>query len=483
MRAYLPESADSMLVNTRTFRDAASKEVLLRFRIDCAVRLLFGDRIFIPEGWALDSIVFIKVAAEIIDAAGRLQGSGPLAHSGALPSLFRVEARSGGSQLARYRAYAARGNCEWSGFPSWRDREFERKVGASLAKLARGKRDPERTARCFADLDIPEGIAKGIATVSAYLDDPRWTGERLAAGGMPKKGFLEDVTPLLRELQRLFAAGVEMEAAAQLGNLIDEGSRDYERFRSSSQARVLARRHLDGRPLEAFDYLTRVHFMETATRNEAAAWSGPIYCRARQPLLTDADSSMLALGHSCSLADYEAPGRADTKLGSALAGIVDWKEIWSSVLDLATQKEWKALVAAVRSDSGHVTERLCNSSGFRALEKMLRANCPMLVLIENRGERIGLGVLGRLGLLDKADKLASLGRLGAKAGDIAIASSVVAAPLFFFAPAAAAAGPGWAMAGSAATGTAAQEAAKLYMPLQGGHRVTSSVFRLSARAA
>ena len=120
MRSYLPESADSALVSTATLESAGAGETLLRLRIETVVRLLFGEQMFIPEGWSLDSVAFLKVAHELLSAIEERRIYGSLGAAARRLSPFKIQILKDIGHLNRLNEYLARGDCSGPASPRCR---------------------------------------------------------------------------------------------------------------------------------------------------------------------------------------------------------------------------------------------------------------------------------------------------------------------------------------------------------------------------
>jgi hypothetical protein len=147
MKLLLPDALDSKLTNLLVFGDENSNLQLLRLRLYIIMQILFHGRILVPEGWALDSLAFLWVASEVIDAVSQIN----------IPAIrnyspFVMEVRREGNYIQILDEYMQRPNVRWSGFrPKLNKPGRCREIAKQLCPAVQGTAGFDLVTKVFAE--------------------------------------------------------------------------------------------------------------------------------------------------------------------------------------------------------------------------------------------------------------------------------------------------------------------------------------------
>jgi len=175
------DSLDSEAFSYTEFHADDSTKKLQTIRLQFMTAMIFGTPVIIPPGYALDSLGFIRVAAEIIEATKRLEsGFGGSVRSGLfvnhIPPFFRFACpptiSTYSDLVAFYADYAA---CQWSGLPPLRNDDqkciLRDMIRTEQTKPRQYRFDPTSSlVQEFGDLIGDCSIGRAWMTVANYLE-------------------------------------------------------------------------------------------------------------------------------------------------------------------------------------------------------------------------------------------------------------------------------------------------------------------------
>jgi hypothetical protein len=470
-RSFLPEAADSSLITTAELGGEPASEVLLRLRLQLLINMLLGNRVFISEGWALDSISFHIIMREVALSVRRLRdkaGRYPTALDSFSP--VRIELHNGVSYLDTFIRYLRRDDCRWSGFPGLRFQEGADVRGKLVERLRQlqGQSKRDAVAASFEEALGNRIVAEAVAETADYTS--RHSTQRISEWRRPNTGFAQNIVPSLSSFADALANTDHESARPHLARLIDRVRAELKAGDSSSTFLALARAEVPDELMPALDYITRAAYMRLSTFGEGASFGAPLRDAASSPLLGVADRVMSG---GTRVEALEITGREghESRLLMKLEQLEDWSSIWDSAITLAIDPDWLTAVGAMRSAAADMrfpeylsaSRHIFEPNVFRNLEQRLQAACPQLALTQTLGERwLRLSVAG------------------SKRADQVLQVAVVSAPFALISPAVAAAvAAGSGLAISTAAGKLVDRAAgALINPLSGTERVATTVFRL-----
>lgn len=439
--SYLPEAADSRLVPLDIVDTPEAWEHRLRLRLHMAARLLFGQPIFICEGWSLDSTSFLMVAGEILEAVEDLtrRGAKRPANIEAY-SPFRIGLTRPGTYLTCYGDYLARDDCHWSGIPIFRDdADLRSRLHHALRQLDLDSIDGGQVGDLF-ERHLANGqVSRAIGRLAAYAD--RGPDLRVARGEISPASYLDTVRPLFEDVGQCLQGLGKGVWHQEILSLLDLLRKDASRMTSSSVVMAGARGIVSPDLYPAVEHASRLAYMDVHSRHEGASFSAPALTEHAPEILRVVDGHLAnrRAGIPGALEFGAEDGNAGV-LFEALDRVEDWTPVWKSIVRLVHMDDWQKAIAELRATAtGKPLDELLQRGDFGTLEKLLAVHCPDLVLKQSVGERWGLGfrIRGRRLLPEGTDR----------ALDILLQTAVLTLPLWFFvAPAAAgAAAVAWAI--------------------------------------
>lgn len=144
------EAADSKLVTSGAYYSPSNNDNYLQVRLCVAHAILAGETVVIPEGWALDSLVFIRVLAELQRAIEKIEKSSnaPEQITRFLPVAMQI--RFPGDRLDAFVRYLERGNVPWK-LPNLRENEDGHAHLLEAIQLRKSRSDKGFTRSSFED--------------------------------------------------------------------------------------------------------------------------------------------------------------------------------------------------------------------------------------------------------------------------------------------------------------------------------------------
>ncbi|HEY6817523.1 MAG TPA: hypothetical protein VI168_18455 [Croceibacterium sp.] len=391
---HLPESADSSLITLGTIRTPEAQSIRLRLRLQWVVRLLFGDTVYISEGWSLDGLAYLQVASEIIAAIEELREHDPGPDGLDALAPFVLERRGRRCLLETLADYLARPDCRWSGIPELAGAEDLRhrileKINPALQLGPRGQQDAVCDA--FGSL-LNERLGGWLAAVIGY--ESLHGRNVLITPDYRQFHFYNFLKPnLLEALGKLSPdSPVEGPVREALSRLVKVTERHGADLFSSSLFHKCASDHAGDLLMGPLDHLTRLAYMHLTTGAVRASYSSPalpleaVHTEALQrAAFGGQDAPKVHFGTSREGVEYDFRN---------VASQGDWKPIWRSVIQLALRREWKQAVAQFRQDTSDLLFRSTafQTASFERMEKLLQEHCSGLVIEQTYSERLGMNL-------------------------------------------------------------------------------------------
>lgn len=399
-------SSDSKILDLSSFNSTHAQSAYMRLRLEVAFRLLTNSQILMPEGWALDSLPFLKVANEVLRAARAVRNRSDAPDGIHEFDPFVMEVRASGGYLGALHRYMVRADTRWSGFGPLRGDLERQALIAETASNAiksgsgfRGELLIPPMAEVLGREDVPEAMAevasyfsrrehKRIINVEPYPDEFRQGFEKLIA-------FLHDQTPFddktaeIGEPLILFAKELRL--------------RDVD-LSSSSPLMRFAENATDEPTRDAIFHVINFVYMSVSADAVGAAVVAPPVQPEAMPIVHLADAlteKIRGSSQSCGKLDFGDVSAIHPRLLEKL-GSQDWQDVWEPLIALSLSKEWRKRFGAVCEQyrRGHSGEKLATTRAVKEANDLLEKECPCLVLKESGVERLGLQLDGaRLDIL------------------------------------------------------------------------------------
>jgi len=389
---FVTECLDSKLIPLGSENEVEAHDCLLRLRLHFLIRILLGDTIVVPQGWALDSISFFAVGSEIKQALDILKRGNFEDRHVADSVPFKMELHLPSANYADLlRDYLNRDNCHWSGLPVFREnRDARLLLTGELAQITRnGRFDP------YAFASAAERVLENGRVASAWSDVARYFLEKPAGRTIRTQWTVNHYEVNLR--QSLTALDdwedddeMNTEAIGQLKHFKASVERHPHLTASVSSllAHVATEYDVDARlAIEHFSNFSQVHSVAQVTQSDSSA--GSISYLSRNGILLG-DRILRASFAECRpnglLVEQNLTNSPEL---ISLLKKADWIDVWKSVLLLAQNPSWKRMIAEFKSAKA-VNERGLAESVFAKMENRLAKECPALALEISGVERIGL---------------------------------------------------------------------------------------------
>jgi hypothetical protein len=421
-RPLLLDGFDSKIIPSGKHTSDVYQKDLLRTRLIAMAEILFGGRVIVTEGWALDSVSFLAIGAEIARAYKALVDEGKINEDDGFTPLL-METRRETDYLAVFDAYLKRPEVRWHSFPDkFRDREIAKALSAMIAESKTMTR--HRFYEGLHDATGSSFLSGAVQSVSEYFG----SDSRKFVQGQPKSGLFQ---------RRFYAHLSNFSRYVSHSKWHDSIAEEILRARRM----MLAGRNRFPTSTSAMDYIDRnfppevaVHLKSTVTgafldvsaqltdshRTTSPAIKEvglPTWVENRLPDVNDDGRASYASQIMFSYKDLEK-----SALGARLQKEEDWPEIWKSVLRLAQDSEWKKTLTSVRRDC-HVQgiQAAIDSKTFKNLETQLVAMAPKLSLKQSAVDRFRFAFRHEFGQPEHHKTVGKLLSLGASAGVLGLA--------------------------------------------------------------
>jgi hypothetical protein len=389
---FLSDATDSKLIIARDYLEIESEEIFLRLRLHALMLILFQRKLLISEGWALDSMAFIRVAAEIIRGIEDVKSEGVRSEELARFNPIIMEKRRTGDFRAIFQAYADRTDVRWSGFMPYPNGDsFRLEISRGLRDAAENNMTmPDAVSRVFRRLISNQYITDDMAEVARYFSDaPAQNEIRLLQVKPPVDGFQQSFNAFLRRAARGLGepdADTALTNAAQFA--LDQGMS----FRTSSLAMQFADRQDDPSVQDAL--MKAINFTYMKVSSDAANSGMTTPAHETGTLSEEIDRALVDCLHNNRVGydlffvkgynkDHEWSKRIEALQNE------NWRLIWKNTIRMSISKEWKQAIfdfSRKISEIGYKNAAL--SKQYQNLETMLNANVPELVLSYSPFHRI-----------------------------------------------------------------------------------------------
>jgi hypothetical protein len=392
---FLSEASDSKLIRIGDYHAPASEEIYLRLRLQSLMKILFRQKLYITEGWALDSVPFIKIAAEIISAINALYQEGNRSSGLARFSPIVMEVKREGNFLDVFQWYAKRMDTRWSGFmPHVNDiRERQSISEALLIEKRCGKSPAEVIRTVFASLEFMPGkfFADDMACVAEYFSQPVVPGcERMLRINPNASSFYGHFDSFLRnEASDATPLDSKRSALARTAKTALEQGRI---FSTSSLAMEFADSQDDPQVRDALMRAINIVYMKVSSDAVQAQMVTPAH---RTGTVDEEVDKMVVSSLKGSpdhydllfLRGYNSEHGLAEKF--ALLAAEDWRSIWKNTIRLALSKEWELAVNGFAQQVMRYGYRnAIRSPCYENIETLLKKHVPELVIEYSLAARI-----------------------------------------------------------------------------------------------
>jgi hypothetical protein len=412
---FISDASDSKILSFDMYNEQNARPHFLRLRLHALFGILFNRPIIIPEGWALDSLTYIKVSSEIATAYEKLNQPGILTDYPLNEfSPFVMEAKTGTQYFEILKKYAERGEgVRWGGLQPNIDKGdrrqfFSRKI--SEVPWEDGNRlDYENLANIYVSALGDETFARDISIVAKYHSQKSQT---LMPVNVSKNEFRLSFNNQLRGLET-FCKENETENSRDILNHLTNIRNSGIYFQTSSEAMAFAERH-DQDPLlkQTFFQLANLIYMQLSADNTASHFSVP-----RFTYIDKNNADVISMIHNSILTnkfDETVPvGELSIEFGEGLSDNLkqrlldetNWAIIWEKVIRLSHSNAWREQIKncsalinrhSIEDIAGNLAS-IVEDEKFTKLQDLLHEFVPELVFVRSR--------MGELGLALKLPKL------------------------------------------------------------------------------
>ncbi|MCB8883722.1 hypothetical protein ACELLULO517_25960 [Acidisoma cellulosilytica] len=396
-RPLLLDGFDSRLIAPVQSHDIAPesgqdsyKPELIRTRLLGMIELLFGGKILVTEGWALDSISFIIIGGEIAQANAAVANR---PENVRLPtySPLLMESRRGPNFFKVMDAYLHRSEVRWHAFPADFKSEASRKALRQVL-------DPNAHSQSKEFYDLLQHITRGrdslFANFSALAKYFGVNEERFVESRIEEKVF-----------HRYFRQHLKTFANYQKSFRIDDPiAEELVRARSL----IVKSGHIFETSTRAMNYVEETFAPEVAAHLRHTITAGYLDTSA---YLTGSNRTSPQVDRDAGLTTWltnflpdvsrhnQITYAAQIQTGferlskTPIMGVFDkvcyWVPLWEKVIALARSDAWRALVEKFRRAAveGGI-EAALRSASFNLLEEKLATEIPELVLQQSTIDRI-----------------------------------------------------------------------------------------------
>lgn len=400
MRYFISGATDSKLANYSDFRAPEAQERFMRTRAEIMIQILFGRSILVPEGWSIDSIAFLKIAAELLDAIERVQETSDAPEEIDEFDPFVAEIRGHGSYLAMLSSYMHRPDVRWSGFQPLRDDPHIRlDLAARLKrKLASGQLHyrHDLTDDFSAALDN-DHIGKCVGKVARYFSMRKQ--RRLFDRKISRTSFGDEFSKITSFVasQSNFDTFSDI-SYEPLVEFCGEVCKHSQAFNSSSEAMLIAEQMFDGNEeaIEAIFHIINYSYLRVAAggvESEFEMTSPPVWSFSSKKLQA-ANSILGRFRTKTSLVaplDLSFDNASKPHVLTALKE-ADWGGLWEAVIRLALSRKWMNARLRLQEEMQSYTDSryALNSPNYKELNRILREETPGLCFTHSGMDQIGI---------------------------------------------------------------------------------------------
>lgn len=396
----LTGSADSKLIELSKYRSAHAQSIYLRMRLEIALNLLFDNQLFMPEGWALDSLPFLQVVSEVLRAARKVRNK-PGSPDGIQEfDPFIMEVRGASGYLGAFHRYMCRPDTRWSGFEPLRgNTDSQAAVAEALAnalQLGEKTRGEFIVAPMIEALGV-EDIPEAIGEIASYFlsREP----QRLRYSAPYPDAFSQRFEGLINFLDSQIPFD---DQTSEIGEPLIVFAKDLRKrqieLTSSSPLMKFAEVAVDEATKDAIFHLVNFTYMSVSASAASSTVLAPPLRPDASPILRLASTLTNKVSGSskpCGNLDFADLTAIDPQLIERLKA-APWAEIWESVIALSISQDWKSRFHGVCQEirRGRKGVDLANTSAFAQLIGLLEKECPFFVLKVSGAERCGLQLNG-----------------------------------------------------------------------------------------
>lgn len=400
MRYFISGATDSKLANYANFRAPEAQERFMRTRAEIMIQTLFGRSILVPEGWSIDSIAFLKIATELLDAIERVQESSEAPEGIDEFDPFVAEIRGHGSYLAMLSSYMHRPDVRWSGLQPLRDDpQIRLDLAARLErKLTSGQLHYQHDlTNIFSEALDNAHIGKCVGKVARYFSIRKQ--RRIFDRKISRTGFRDEFS----KITSFVASQSNYETFSDISHkpLVEfcaEVCKHNQAFNSSSEAMLIAEQMFDGdkESIEAIFHIINYSYLRVAAGgmgSEFEMTSPPVWSFSSEKL----QAANSVLGRFRTKTSLVAP--LDLSFDNAskphvLAALreANWVELWEAVIRLALSRKWmNARLKLYEEMHGYTDARyVLNSPNYKELNRLLREETPGLCFTHSGMDQIGI---------------------------------------------------------------------------------------------
>ena len=415
------DACDSKLVALHDFSMGQAQVHFLRLRLQVLLRLLLGDVIVVPQGWALDSLPFIKIASELIATIKKVRADPRDVEIMPFYSPIKMECHiSETTYIGVLLRYLERDDCVWSGFPILRQEPERRAVLYNKIKniaYAGSVYDADAFADAATSAFVRDDVPEYWSQVASYFS--ACPSSRIIKIPWPRNWYTDSICNVLSHLDYITDDALKNTTEIQeLRAFWRSLPHPIPEHAGVSFFVDRSRQHVSARAQDALLHISTYAQIRAAAVATHSKSSAPEVRTDLRPGTEVGDRLVRSAFSSVAYADGLFFGHnvsANSDIAKKLVS-ANWSSVWENAVELANDKSWKTIVREIRNEGAGVEEVL-DGPKFRQLENMLEERCPDLILRRTGAERLGLKLskegADRLGaVVDRVYNTAAGGAVG-----------------------------------------------------------------------
>ena len=434
---YTSDALDSKRHTSEDRSSSEFEQTVQRLRTDTLCRILFGQSIFVPQGWSIDSIPFLTVLHELETAIRELKGNKRYVER---LSPFVAELKSGAENWhSVFQQYLGRKDCIWSGIPILKEAPDRQQYLFERFKELNRRSIFDRDLFCQAVEDTLEDrhIARGWHSAFRYFSTNQENRTKVSAStpGVYSNVVVE-VLKFTKSVNSL-DINVDPGTAERLCAFSDQIVSLNTVSDSVSTIMELAKRELDENCLKVVDSVSTFAQIFSASAENGAMFASPAYLDHIETHDGISDKLVRSVYRAMNrgMTSFYARRISDQGLADHYISL-DWVNVWKSVLAVTLTAQWENYLQDLHEAllSNDTKKR---SDVIKAMDKLLESEVDSLTLYSSGANNLSTRINIRLtkkatGVLSKiADKgiVSGVGAGTAQVGTLMLETSIPGATL------------------------------------------------------
>ena len=389
MKNFISASFDSKILPISGVSTAFGQSHLMNLRLYVMFHILFGHRLIIPQGWAIDSISFIKVAAEVIHATEGICRSSKLPEGIDRFSPFAMECHTESKNYASLlSSYLKRDDCHWSGMPTIRAESDGRKEFAALLdRNAHSHVSKDTFVNKSVRLLGSPMISEHWADVYNYFSMPKM--DRFKKVEMPQGFYISNLRKSFSDIDNK-----KYDESISIADL-----RSFRKYLSFNEGLPTNTSHILDKAEQEMGPEACAAIKHMSTFSQIVSAAVVTGASAGSPAFDLESPDGAALGDTLIRNSFKASysGEVDVFEGITLDKYLkdhleklEWKNIWENVVRLSLNPQWINLIQRMNIQVSSYDRKFMDGPTYRSMENLLSNECSDLVLERSGIESIGI---------------------------------------------------------------------------------------------